>query len=94
MQILHQHQEDGGIQRSNTVNPDRFIAENDDVEVKVLLGGLQCASVEYEQWKRVEDQDFKKRMKIVKTEVEKEEFNNIIENNVSEFRIAPMPLLT
>ena len=42
-----------GKEATNTVNPDKFIAENDDKQVKQMLDGPQCTSVEYEQWKRV-----------------------------------------
>ena len=75
-----------GKEATTTVNPDKFIAENNDEQIKEILAGLQCPSVEYEQWKRVEDQDGKKRMKVVKYDVWKAGFINVVENAVSKFR--------
>ena len=48
----------------NTVNPNKFTAKNDDEQVNVIIviiGGLQ-----YQQWKRVADQEGKKHKKNVK----------------------------
>lgn len=66
-----------GREATTPVNPDKFIAENNDEQIKEILAGLQCPSVEYEQWKRVEDQDGKKCMKVVKYDVSKAEFINV-----------------
>lgn len=54
-----------GTEETTTVNPDKFISENDEEK----LDGLQCTTVEYmyKQRKHVEDQDGKKHIKIIKT---------------------------
>ena len=72
-----------GKEATTTVNPDKFIAENNDEQIKEILA---CPSVEYERWKQVEDQDGKKRTKVVKYDVSKAKFINVVENAVSKFR--------
>ena len=71
---------------TNTVNPDKFIAEHNDQKVKELLDDLEGTSIEYEQWKRVQDEDGKKRMKIVKIDATKVELVAAAGKAVNEFR--------
>ena len=71
---------------TNTVNPDKFIAEHNDQKVKELLDELEGTSIEYEQWKRVQDEDGKKRMKIVKIDATKVELVAAAGKAVNEFR--------
>ena len=71
---------------TNTVNPDKFVAEHNDQKVKELLDDLEGTSIEYEQWKRVQDEDGKKRMNIVKIDATKVEFVAAAGEAVNEFR--------
>ena len=66
---------------SSTTNPDAFVEEEKVIEKESLP-----EKVVYSLWKRVECSDGKKKMKIVKEEVEREKFWNAWEIELTEFR--------
>ena len=69
-----------------TTNPDTFIKENstDGQGLHDIVSALP-ATVKYSQWKRVEDADGKKKMKIVSFEVRKKEFATTLREDIQKF---------
>ena len=53
------------------VHLDKFKKENTPEEIKGILQSLDAGTITFDQWKRVNDDDGKTRMKVVKMESSK-----------------------
>ncbi|XP_069138828.1 uncharacterized protein [Argopecten irradians] len=70
------------------LNPEDFIkrVQNNDINANEIMTGVKDDKVSYEQWKRVDCEDGKKRMKIVQHQVSRDELAAFFIKQTCEFQ--------
>ena len=66
-------------------NPDQFVSENSDEEIRRKLEAIHVKTITFTEWKRVEDKG-KLRWKQVQTEIERTKFIELFMRNIQGFR--------
>ena len=69
-----------------TINPDEFARQLKERSLPDILSEIRDENVKYEQWKKVEIADGKKRTKIVDREVTRDSFISILQAQVRDFQ--------
>ncbi|XP_071164971.1 uncharacterized protein [Mytilus edulis] len=69
-----------------TINPDEFVRQLKDKPLPEILSEIRNENVRYEQWKKVEMADGKKRTKIVEREETRDSFISIVHTQVRDFQ--------
>ena len=69
-----------------TINPDEFVRQLKERSLPDILSEIRDENVKYEQWKKVEMADGKKRTKIVDREVTRDSFISILQAQVRDFQ--------
>jgi len=69
-----------------TTNPDQFIKDVERGDEEKGLATITSSNIKYDEWKRVPQDDGKKQMMIVTSEVTKIEFQNLLKQEILQFR--------
>lgn len=69
-----------------TLNPDEFIRQLKNINLQEIICEIKDEKIKYEQWKKVDMADWKKRTKIVEKEMSKAEFVSAVQVQICEFR--------
>ncbi|CAC5378778.1 unnamed protein product [Mytilus coruscus] len=69
-----------------TLNPDEFIRKLNDINPQDIISEIKDDKIMYEQWKKVDMADGKKRTKIVQIELSNAEFVSAVLVQVCEFQ--------
>lgn len=69
-----------------TTNPDQFIKDVERGDEEKGLATITSSNIKYDEWKRVPQDDGKKQMMIVTSEVTKIEFQNFLKREILQFR--------